>query len=210
MKIAQKDIQGPVMFWTIVTTLFAWLPLVRIIARPEGYQWGILGLSGEGTQGPYWFFILLTIYVLALLYTANRGPRAAFHPMLILWHLAVTAAVVAGVIVSGSEAVWQGQGLHWTIPLWLLAVPCLLATTLAVIWAVTDFRRGETPAKAVWTRANSKKLAISLLLLVVAMALFRAGTNYNWVTAAAIITTIFHWILLAESFQKIQPHASTT
>lgn len=33
---------GPVMFWTVLTTLFAWLPLVRIIGRPEGYNWSIL------------------------------------------------------------------------------------------------------------------------------------------------------------------------
>ncbi len=72
----QTYLLGPVMFWTVLTTLFAWLPLVRIIARPEGYQWSILELSGKGTEGPYWVFILLTIYVLILLFSASRGPRA--------------------------------------------------------------------------------------------------------------------------------------
>jgi hypothetical protein len=46
------------------------------------------------------------------------------------------------------------------------------------------------------------------VLLAAALVLFRAGTNYNWVTAVAIVTTIAHWILLAESFApKLAPTA---
>lgn len=36
---------GPVMGWTAITTIFAWLPLVRILGRPEGYEWAVLGIS---------------------------------------------------------------------------------------------------------------------------------------------------------------------
>ena len=46
MGIKQSSLFGPLMFWTVLTTVFAWLPLVRIMARPEGYHWSILGLSG--------------------------------------------------------------------------------------------------------------------------------------------------------------------
>jgi hypothetical protein len=34
-------------------------------------------------------------------------------------------------------------------------------------------------------RGNTVRLLISLALLAVALLLFRAGTNYNWVTAVA-------------------------
>ena len=204
MRSKKDRLFGLVMFWTILTTVFAWLPLVRIIGLPEGYQWAIVGLSGEGTQGPYWVFILLTLYALTLLFSAYRGPRLLFYPMLILWHLAVTAVVITGTVIGGSGAVWQGQGLHFSIPLWLLVVPFVLITVLAVAWTVVDYRGARAPATAAWTRTNSGRLVASLLLLIVALLLFRAGTNYNWVTAAAIIATIVHWILLAESFQPVR------
>ena len=201
----QTYLLGPVMFWTVLTTLFAWLPLVRIIARPEGYRWSILELSGKGTEGPYWIFILLTIYVLILLFSASRGPRALFYPMLILWHLAVTAVVITATVRGDSEAVWQGQGLHWSIPMWLLAIPCGLFVVLAVALTFIDYRGTSSPAPAAWTCSNSGRLVASLLLLIVALILFRLGTNYNWVTGTAIVATIVHWIVLVESFQPLRP-----
>jgi hypothetical protein len=199
-RFAAARLFGPVIGWSIFTGIFAWLPLVRILGRPDGYTWGILGLRGAGTEGPFWIFIVLTAYVLTMLFTAHRGPRAVSYPMLIVWHTAVTILVVAGVVLGGTAATWQGQGLHFSIPMWTLVVPFALFTALVVAWVVADARSGETPGPARWTRANTVRLAASIGLLVVALVLFRAGTNYNWITAAAILTTIVHWILLAESF----------
>lgn len=199
-----KRLFGPVMFWTVLTTVFAWLPLVRIIGRPEGYQWSIGGLSGRGTDGAYWIFILLTLYALILLFTAYRGPRSLFYTMLIVWHLAVTAVVVTGTVFGGWDASIQGQGLRWILPLWILAIPCCAFAVLGIAWTVLDSRGGGAGEPAAWTRTNSGRLGASLLLLVGALVLFRAGTNYNWVTAMAIIATVLHWILLAESFQPVR------
>ncbi len=210
MKVEQKHLFGPVMYWTILTSVFAWLPLVRIMGHQEGYQWSIPGLSGTGTEGPYWVFILLTLYVLIMQFSAYRGPRRLFYPMLILWHLAVTVVVVMATILGDTESTWQGQGLHFSIPMWLLVIPFTLFFVLAIACMVTDYRAGGVPEKVAWTRANSRRLVISVLLLVVALALFRTGTNYNWVTATAIITTIFHWILLVESFQPMRAGAGRT
>jgi hypothetical protein len=190
---------GHVMFWTILTGIFAWLPLVRIAARPEGYTWGILGVSGRGTQGPFWIFILLTAYVLTMLFSAFRGPRAVFYPMLVIWHVAVTAVVIASVTIGGTEAVWQGQGLGVAVPMWILSVPFVLFTVLAIVWVVFDRRAGGAPSGARWVRANTVRLVGSIVVLGLALLLFRAGTNYNWVTASAIVATVLHWILLVES-----------
>ncbi len=143
------------MTWTVVTTVFAWLPLVRILGRPEGYRWSILGLSGEGTEGPYWLFVLLTLYALALLFSAYRGPRALFHPLLILWHAAVSAVVITGAVQGSSGATWQGQGLHWSLPLWLLVVPCVFFAVLAVARTIDDRRVAKLETPVAWTRANS-------------------------------------------------------
>jgi len=194
---------GPVMFWTVLTGIFAWLPLVRIVGRPEGYTWGILSLSGSGTDGPFWIFIVSTAYVLAMLFSLQRGPRVPSYFMVVAWHGLLTAVVIAALVLGGSDASWQGQGLRFAIPMWILVVPFALFTTLAAGWAITDHRAHRSGAgrpSTPWSLANTRRLAISLVLLTLALALFRAGTNYDGVTAAAIITTIVHWILLVDSF----------
>ncbi len=193
---------GPVMFWTVLTTIFAWLPLVRIIGRPEGYSWSILGLSGNGLDGPFWIFVPLTAYAVTLLFTAERGPRALFHVMLVFWHLTVTSVVITALVQGDGGAMWQGQALHLQIPLWVLAVPCVLFTLLAAAWVAID-RRFPRKKTGPWCRDNTFRLVVSLLLLCVAVVLFRAGTNYNWVTAVAVIITIFHWLVLAWSFESV-------
>lgn len=193
-----RRLLGPVMFWTVLTTLFAVLPLVRIIGRPEGYNWRILGLAGEGFQGPFWVFILLTVFAVLLLFTGERGPRDLFQPLLILWHLMVLGVVVASVLQGGNNAAWQGQGLHWNIPMWVVLVPGVIFTLLAGVWVIID-RQHPARRPAPWSRANTFRVAGSLVLLATAFGLFRAGTNYNWVTAVAIVTTILHWLVLAWS-----------
>jgi hypothetical protein len=192
-----------VMFWTALTTIFAWLPLVRIIARPEGYQWGILGLSGSGTEGPYWIFVPLTCHAVTLLFSAFRAPRALFYPLVILWHLMATAVIVTGVLQGGRGATFQGQGLHFSVPMWLLVVPFAAATIAVVAWAILDHRAGGGPTTVPWARANTRRLGLSVGLLAAALLLFRAGTNYNWVTAVAIVTTIAHWSVMIQAFTPL-------
>lgn len=201
MRDATRDrLFGVVMFWTVATSIFAWLPLARIIGRPEGYQWGILGLSGQGTDGPYWIFIGLTTYVVVMLFSAFRLPRRIFYPMLIVWHGVVTAVVAAGLLGGGAEATIQGQGLHWSFRLWMVLGPCVAGLVLAALWAAVDHRAGGRPLASPWARANTVLLLASLAVMIVGLVLFRLGTNYNWVTAAAIVTTVAHWILLVQAF----------
>lgn len=200
MRDVADRLLGPVMGWTAITSIFAWLPLVRILGRPEGYSWAILGVSGSGIEGPFWMFVPLTVYVVVMLYTGFRGPRKLFRPMLLLWHAAVTAVVVAGIVQGGAGATLQGQGLGFEVPLWVLALPFGVGTVLAGLWVVADARAGVPPPAPPWGPGNTRRLAVSLVLLGVALLLFRAGTNYNWVTATAIIATVAHWIALIQSF----------
>lgn len=203
MKLDAKHLFGAVMFWTVTTTLFAWLPIVRIVGRAEGYEWGVLGLRGSGTDGPFWIFVFLTVYAVTMMFAAFRGPRRLFQPMLVLWHLAFTAIVIAGTALGGASASFQGQGLHWSFPLWLVSVPCIAFTATVIAWVVLDRRSGQPPVREPWTRTNSRRLVTSILLLAGALVLFRAGTNYNWVTALAIVFTISHWIAMVRAFEPV-------
>ena len=144
--------------------------------------------------------------MLILLFSASRGPRALFYPMLILWHLAVTAVVITATVRGGSGSGMAGPGPHWSIPMWLLAIPCGLFVVLAVALTFIDYRGTSSPRSSrldafeFWPAGFA-----SLLLLIVALILFRLGTNYNWVTGTAIVATIVHWIVLVESFQPLRP-----
>lgn len=199
---------GALVGWTAVTSIFAWLPLVRILGRPDGYHWRVLGLSGSGTDGPFWIFIVLTIYVGAMLWTLIRGPRWLSYTLVVPWHGCLSGVVAAGLVQGGSEATMQGQGLRWEIPLGLLAVAFLLGAGVAIAWVVGDRRTGSTPVAPPWSARNTFRLVLSLALLGVALLLFRAGTNYDMVTALAIVATVAHWIALIRAFGDLPSHSS--
>lgn len=82
-------------------------------------------------------------------------------------------------------------------------MPFVAFAVLAAVWVVVDRRSGVAPHRHPWTRGNTLRLVASLALLGVALALFRAGTNYDLVTAAAILATIAHWIALVQSFAYV-------
>ncbi|MEM8509595.1 MAG: hypothetical protein AAF717_17315 [Bacteroidota bacterium] len=192
-----------IMIWTIITSLFSWLPLVRIVGKPKAYFWGILWFSGEGSNGPFWIFIISSVFVIFLLYSAYRlQNRKTFYLALLLWQLVICFVLLAGVKSFGAEGTLQGEGLHWEIPMWIGFFPAFIFLLLTLIWIYLDYKEPHFLLQK-WSRTNTYYLISSLLLLGVALALFNAGTNYNWVTGAAIITTIVHWLFMVESFKSL-------
>lgn len=201
MRSLRESMIAIVETWTVATTLFAWLPLLRILARPQGYEWAILGLSGAATRGPFWIFVVLTLYVLAMFVARFRCRWWLFFTMLLVWHLAVTGVVIGGVLQGGGDARLEGRGLHFSLPLVLVAVPCILVTILVIVWIIGEARGGRPSAPSRWTSGNTRKLVVSLLLLFIAVSLFRSGTGDDWITALAIVTTVVHWILLVSALE---------
>lgn len=191
--------------WSMITSLFTWLPLVRIIGRPSEYYWGVFNMSGEGIDGPFWIFVIGATYVVLLFYAAFRVKlRKYTYVMIIFWNVFVLFLILYGVLLSKDNTV-QGQGLHWEFPIWILIIPALLFTAFAVLWVIKESRNGIHFAITSWKMQNSVKLLISLTLLVLAIFLFSMGDNYNWITSIAIICTVVHWIILVESFKPIAP-----
>lgn len=208
MKLTNQKLFKVVMIWTIITSVFAWLPLIRIIGRPEEYYWSVGGLRGEGYSGQFWIFIPVVLLVLSMMYSAYRASRKVFYPLLVMWHLLFTGVVAHGIVQSGMDGTIEGQGLHWELPLWLFIIPCVVFLIAATSWVILDYKAGGVVSVSKWTLNNTKKLVGSIVLLIVALTLFRLGTNYNWVTALAIIFTILFWILLTASFQSVNKSES--
>ncbi|MEM7351494.1 MAG: hypothetical protein AAF657_11850 [Acidobacteriota bacterium] len=192
---------GVVMAWTVFTTVFVWLPIVRALARPDGYQWGFFGLRGEGLSGPFWIFPPLALYSALLFGHAWWGHRGLFRSMLLLWHIAWAGMLIGSAFAFGNAARWQGQGWGFDFPIPIIALAYSIFTLLVILWAVLDWRQSERPEIPRWTPKNSRRLGVAVALLPVAYLLFRLGTNYNWVTALAIGVTIVQWVTFSEALE---------
>lgn len=201
---SQTYLFNAILFWVITTSLFTWLSLVRIIGRPNEYYWGILGRSGEGMDGPYWIFIVGLVYVLLLFYSVFRiKTRAYSYALILLWSFFVIYVIVKTILASGDSTI-QGQGLHWEFRIWFLIIPALLFTLCTSVWIAKELKNGVHFTITPWQKGNTKKLLLSLVLLIAAIVLFSLGNNYNWITSLAIITTIFQWIVLVESLKPLK------
>ncbi|WP_146106927.1 hypothetical protein [Polaribacter porphyrae] len=177
--------------------------MVRIIGKPDKYYWGILNVSGEGANGPYWIFVLGLTLAVSLLYSAFRvKARIYSYITILLWHLLVLYLVVMGFLQSKDTTI-QGQGLHWEFPIWILVLTALLSIVCIVAWIRLEIKNGIHFKINTWQKQNSKMLIISGFLLFLAIYLFSVGDNYNWITSSAIIVTIIQWIFLVESFKPI-------
>ena len=190
---------GLAMAWTVVTSIFAWLPIVRALSRPDGYTWALFGLRGEGLSGPFWIFPLLATYAIVLFSHAWWARRGLFRTLLLAWHLGWTSLIVAGVVQGGVEAQWQGQGWGWSVSLVVPAIVFTCFTAIVAWWAILDGRRASAPPRPAWTAGNTGRLIVALALFPVAFTLFRYGSDYDWITAAAIGVAIVQWVTLYEA-----------
>ena len=205
MKSTADRLFDAIFTWTVFTTIFAWLPLVRIVSKPEGYTWGIMRFTGTGWDGPYGIWVFLTLYAFIMLCYGQRFPRKAYYLLLLAWHTSLTTAMVVSIASMGDAATLQGQGLRFEIPLFMFALPAILFTGLLIAWIAIDYRKQSAPLVGGWGPTNPRRLGAAIVLLLAAMTVFRLGTNYNWVTAVAIVMTIVQWILMVGAFKPGRP-----
>ena len=192
---------GVVMAWTIFTTVFVWLPIVRALARPQGYEWGLFGLRGVGLGRSFWIFPLLALYAALLFGHAWWRHRGLFRALLLVWHLGWTVLLTRGMLSQGLAATWQGQGWGFSVPVWIATVVYAGFALYVARWTYLDWRAEEGDPAPRWTAKNTRRLVVALTLLPVVVVLFRLGNDYNWVTALAILVTIIQWITFAEALE---------
>ena len=192
-----------IIIWSLITSLITWLPLIRIIGKPDEYYWGILDFKGEGADGPYWIFIVGALFVITMFYSAFRAKnRKIVYVFLTIWQLIVCSIILLTITDLGFDATIKGEGWHWEFPIWILGIPALLGFFLTITWIYLDNKYRFNFIIRSWSKKNRVLLFISFVLLLLALFLFYKGTNYNWVTALAIFVTIVQLIVMVDAFKS--------
>src|SRR5262245_57936657 len=96
------------LIWTSLTTVIFWLPTIRCAFDGPTYEWGFLGLGGQGVSGDYWFPLLGSGLALLIQFLGWRGARLPFHPLLAGWHLLLAGGAIVATARNPEDFRFQG------------------------------------------------------------------------------------------------------
>ena len=194
-------LRNTVLLWTIVTTTFSWTTTMRLVLKPEISQWQIFGVGGQGMQGEFWLPPLVALIALAAFYLEGRGRlRPLFHAWLVAWHLALTGLCLYGALQMGGEISFDTWGI--SLSFWWLVAPFAIFLGLALWLVVRETRFSHEVPQFNWQQLNLKPLALAVVLLPVALVLFRIGEGFDGWVKLAVATTIVQWVLLVEGVAR--------
>jgi hypothetical protein len=195
------NLRGIVLVWTILTTTFFWTSSMRILFKPEISSWSIFNVGGKGFEGEFWLPALIIVFALFLIYLEGRGRmRTLYHIMLLSWHLLITGVIIYGSFQADAKISFGTWGISLSF-IWLV-IPFVFFLIIAIAMVVQEINGKFAIPRYNWKNINRTPLFIALLLFPVAFILFRLGTGFNWLVKIAVATTIFQWILLAESLGR--------
>ena len=194
------SLRGLVLGWTILTTTFVWTPTMRLLFKPQIHHWDLFGITGSGRGGLFWLLPAAVLYALLLFYIEGRGKlRPVFHILLLGWHLPITGALLGGTIAHGPAATFTGAAWGVTIPFYILLVPFLAFSVLAVLWVVRELTGRSSYRTQGWGKLHKKELALVAALMVPVFVLFWVGEGFNIWVKLAIVMNVLQWILLTDA-----------
>ena len=178
-------------------TLIAW----RATIQPR-YQWGMFGVTGEGTSAGY-FLLILPLVTLgwANFIVGARRPEARVFPLLLLaWNGIWFGASLYGAITLGDRMTMRWDALGVSVPVNVIA-PVASGTLLAlsIYWIAT--RRGRERTVEGNDRVARVLMIAGLAAAPLIAALFAVGAHQgggrhtNW-DRAAVLVFIAHMVLV--------------
>jgi hypothetical protein len=181
-------------------TIIAWRAAIQ-----QHYQWGLFGVTGEGSSSAF-FWLILPMAGLGWVnfILGSRRPESWVFPVLLLaWNGIWFGVSLYGAITLGEKMTLRGDALGMNIPVNVVApaVTGVLAA-LSIYWVAV--RRGRTMTPTGKGRAERVLLIIGLALTPVFVALFavgahqRGGLQTDW-DRAAVLVFIPHMILVGLS-----------
>ena len=184
--------------------MVAWLWWVPMRCMMDGnvFQWGnsfgFASLRGNGMMGDFPILVLLSSYIISMIFLGWRGARLPFHIMLVVWCVVEFATATVSAIQNPDAYRFRGDSFGIDISLALVG-PTIwaLLLTISVIWVITNCVSKQNEKKTPrWNRTNSTILIVAALFLPVQFLLFQSGEQHGLTDRIALILTIIQWILI--------------
>jgi hypothetical protein len=198
------------LWWTALTFLTAWLPIVRGAFDGASYQWGTVyfgrPFSGIGLSGDIWLPIARVALGLLILVLGWRGARRPFAYLLVAWQALGFADALHSAVTRPEGFRFRGDTLGVDFSLAWLA-PCLYAIALALaIWWFVRERNLRLDRDPGWHQANYFWLGALAALLPVQFALLRYGAPDGSADQFGVLLTVAQWLLIGVA---IRPRAAS-
>lgn len=199
------------LFWTSLTTLAFWLPLVRGAFDGDSYHWALGStISGSGMQGSYWVLVVGSSFALIVIFLGWRGARAPFRWLLLAWHVFLGVGSLYLAATQPEPFVFRGDTLGISLPLtWLAPLLCGGFAFAAMYWVWRDFGNEERRIVTPWGRSNTLWLLALGLLLPLQFMFLRLGEPHSLMDQVGVIITIGQWMLVADALSSGSKNEST-
>ena len=114
------------LFWTSLTTLVFWLPLIRGAFDGASYHWALAPtISGSGMQGSFWVLVVGSSFALIVVFLGWRGARSAFRWLLLAWHSFLGIGSLYLTATQAETFVFRGDTLGISFSLaWVAPLTC--------------------------------------------------------------------------------------
>lgn len=189
------------LFWTSLTTLVFWLPLVRGAFDGESYHWALApAISGSGMQGSYWVLAAGSAFALTMIYSGWRGIHLPFRWLLITWHSFLAVGAIYLAVMQSESFVFRGDTLGVSFSLaWVAPLFCGGFALASVYWVWRDNSNGERKTVRPWGRSNTMWVLALCLLFPLQFVMLRFGEPNSLMDQIGVIITIGQWMLIGDA-----------
>lgn len=200
------------LWWTALTFLAAWLPLIRSLMDGSSYEWGTTFFSwhfgGRGISADYWLLIVKVSLAIALLYAGWSRPSPKTAAALAGWQILLAADTLYYAITDPRGFRFRGDTLGVDISLTWIAP--MLATVFAIIalWWVRELsRRPVMLPPRPDTRFIGARLWVVVAIIPVQWILLHYGRGTDWYDVSGVVLTMLQWLLLSLALRSRSPVA---
>ncbi len=192
------------LFWTSLTTLVFWLPLIRGAFDGASYHWSLTpALSGSGMQGSYWVLVAGSSFALTLVFLGWRGARSPFRWLLLAWHSFLGVGSIYLAATQADAFVFQGDTLGISFSLaWVAPLTCGGFAFAAMYWVWRNPNDEGRRLICPWGRSNTLWVLVLGALLPLQFILFRLGEPNSLMDQIGVIVTIGQWMLVGDALSS--------
>jgi hypothetical protein len=198
------------LWWTALTFLATWLPLVRSVMDGPSYEWATTFFSwhfgGHGLSWDYWLLIVRVAVGIVLLYAGWRNPSPRTAAALTAWQILFAADTLYYAVTDPRGFRFRGDTLGVDISLTWIAPTLAMLFAIVAIWWIREFARRPVPPR-IQTETRFANVALWTVLAIVPVQwiLLHRGRGTDWYDVSGVVLTMLQWLLLNLAFQSRSP-----